>query len=616
MKQRFLICMALIVLLVTSLCGGAMAAEDPITVKMALSSNRFSGPAEVTVTILVTNSSDRDMPGALGLYDPSGALIEEFGSPVLSAGASKSWTGEWNVTREQLDQGRLTFAVVYPVITDDGMQVNKQKDFYATIVDAGAVARVEITRRITPSMARKGQEVSVTYEVANVGTIDVTNVVIKESSAVSKTEGKIASVKAGQKASYTFPVKMGTKNLISHSTVTYIANGSTYTENFDDATIKYGNVKLNATLEADKRGGNPGDTVKLTLTLKNTGKSDYQNVTVKDDALGTVFSGLTVPAGKTVTEVKEITIAGSAEYQFIVSGTDASGATVETATDRVPVTAVDANKVVTLEVQAFADSETIYTLPGIVTFTVNVSNISAVEAKDVTVSATGVTLYSFDSIQPGQTRSFMRDVRVETPGKFRFDAKVNDQLGVATTFESNIIQIVHSAPTATPSQVPIATPARPQLENLPSSDGLPPYVDTLQAGLSIAHWVFLGLGAVCLMLVIVGCVSRAARANKSKKAPDHLERDGYRDYTQAVPAKKRHVMPEEDQPADPPSARQKAAEQAAEAEAVQQEAAAEAAEDGSVMTEAMTELYPEATEQPAPEENVTYRRRRHSNDEA
>ncbi len=627
MKQRILVFATLLVLLAAVFCGVATAAEDPIVVRMDLSSNRFSGPGEVTVTIQVTNTGDTDMTRPLALYDPNGNIIEDFGTPTLSAGASKTWTGTWMVTKEQLAQGRLTFAVCYSIQMEDGMTVEKQKNFYSTIVDAGAVAQVEVTRRITPTMAKKGQEVSVIYEIANVGTIDITNVTIQESTAVSKEQGQIVSVRAGEKATYVFTFKMGTKNVTSNATITYTANGKSYTDKVENATIKYGNVKLDATLAADKRGGDPGDTVKLTLTIKNTGKSDYQNVTVTDAALGTVFSGLTVKAGETVTEVKEITIATSAEYQFTVSGTDASGATVETATGRVPVTAVDATKAVSLEVKATADKETIYMLPGIVRFTVQVSNLSAVEAKNVTVSATGVTLYEFESIQPGETRTFVRDVRVETPGKFRFDAHVKDQLEQTATFEGNIVQIIHAAPTATPSQVPLATPARPQLQELPTDDGLPPYVGSVQSILSIATWVFVALGALCLGLTVVGAVSRIAGANRSRNAPDHLERDGYRDYTQAVPAKHRRMMPSEEAVAAPPPSHRD------EERAAQEQAAEEAAaeQDGALLEEALSDLYPDAAAQempaeeapaetaaaaeaPAVAETSTYRRRRRNDD--
>lgn len=608
MKKRILVLVTLVALLVLGLSGAAMAADDPITLNMDLSATRFSGPAEVTVNIRVTNTADTDMPGPLALYYPSGKMITEFGTPTLAAGQSKTWEGTWTVTQEQIKAGKVIFAVQYSILGADGSVTTKVDSYYVAIEDAGAVAQVEINRYITPSMARNGQKVSVIYEVVNTGTIDVTDVVIKESSTVSKTNGKIGLVKAGEKGTYTFTVTMGKKDLTSNANITYKAGGKDYTETIGSQKIKHGDVKLTATLAADKKGGNEGDTVKFTLTLKNTGKSDYQNVTVTDPSLGTIFTGLTVEAGKTVTQEKEITIAKSASYQFTVTGTDASGNTVETATDRIAITAVDPSKIVKLAVSAKVDKPIIYMLPDVVKFTVSVTNTSSVDATDVTVSATGVDLYNFDVIPAGETRSFVRDVRVETAGNFRFDARVANQLEETETFYSDLVRIIHSKPTAEPTMVPIPKPELGEKEEIPTDDGLPPYVTTVQNVISVAQWVFLAIGAVAVALVVIGLAGRVKNASKSAKAPDHLERNGYRDYTQAVSSKKRHMMPdEEDQDVDE-EYHGKPAEEAAPAE---EAPAAEANHDA--VSDAMAELYPEAA-QPA-EEDVTYTRRRKADKE-
>ena len=606
MKKRFLISLALIALLMLGLCSTALAAE-PITVNMELSSYRFSGPEEVTVTIRVTNTSDADMPGAVLLYDPNGARVTDFGAPVLAAGQSVTWTGTWTVTEKQIAEGRIFYAVLYPVVGSDGTQVTKQVNYFREIEDADAVAQVSINRYIVPSIASKGQKVSVIYEVSNTGTIDVTDFVIRESSTVSKTNGKIDLIKAGEKATYTFTVTMGTKNLTSNANITYSAGGKSYTAAMEDAVITYGTVKLSASLAADKKGGEVGETLKLTLKLKNTGKSDYENVTVTDALLGTVFTGVTVPAGETVTQEKEISIAQSASYQFTVTGSDPSGATVSISTDVVTVTAVDPAKTVALDVSAQVDTPTIYILPDVVTFTVSVTNVSEAEATNVSVSASGVTLYTFSSILPGETKSFVRDVQVEMGGNFRFDATTTDQLGETVTFSSDLVKITKASPTATPSQVPMATPVLPEKEAIPTHDGLAPWVDAAQNTLGVARWVFLGLGVACIALIVVGAVSRMANAAKSAQASDHLERDGYRDYTQAVPAKKRHVMPE-DETADAPA--YEPAPVAEEAPAPEAEPVAE--EEAAVVDDAMSSLYPEAAQA---DDSATYQRRRRSADE-
>lgn len=610
MKKRILVLVALVALLVLGLTGAAMAAEDPISLKMELSATRFSGPAEVTVTIHVSNTTDEDMPGPLALYYPSGKMITEFGTPTLAAGQSKTWTGTWTVTEDQIKAGKVIFAVQYSYLADDGSIAKKVESYYCSIEDAGAVAQVEINRYITPSVARNGQKVSVIYEIVNTGTIDVTDVVIKEASAISKTNGKIPLVKAGEKETYTFTVTMGKKDLTSKATVTYKAGNKPYTETIPSATLKYGDIKLVATLSADKKGGAAGDTVKLTLKLKNDGKADYENITVTDATLGTVFSGLSVKAGETVTHEKEITIAQSASYQFTVTGT-AADTTVETATDVVSITAVDPSKVVALSVTATVDKPTVYVLPAVVKFTVHVTNTSAVDAANVTVSATGVDLYTFAAIPAGETRSFVRDVKVEMAGNFRFDARVENQLGESEVFYSDLIRITHATPTAAPTSVPIATPVVPTMEKLPTEDGLPPYVDTVQSFLAIGQWVFLAIGVIAVALIIVGITGRAKNAAASAQAADHLERDGYRDYTQAVPAKHRHTMPEDDTEDDPHVISQHdSAEEEAPVQAVSEEAA-----DPAAVSEQMAELYPEATQQAAEAEEATYTRRRKADEE-
>ena len=115
---------------------------------------------------------------------------------------------------------------------------------------------------------------------------------------------------------------MGTKDLTSNATISYKAGGKTFTSKVDSATVKYGEVKLSATLTADKKGGAPGDTVKLTLKLKNSGTTDFTNVTATDAALGTVFSNEKVPAGETLALEKELTITETQDIQFTVKGED------------------------------------------------------------------------------------------------------------------------------------------------------------------------------------------------------------------------------------------------------------------------------------------------------
>lgn len=539
MKRIKLLCAAaLMALILCAVFFGAQAEQTTgiINYTMDLSNNRFTRPEEVTVTIKATNTSDQDMPGPVTLYYPDGNMVQEFGSPTLAAGQSQTWTGTWEITENELNRGRLTFALRWYEYDAAGEIGQRGVDFSKTIIYVEAEPSVEVNRYITPSMAREGQEVNVTYEVVNTGTVDISNVTIRENSDISKTSGIIQTVAAGERASHTFTVKMGKKDITSKATITYRAGNSTGTLSKEEAVIKFGDIKLTATLKADKKGGVAGDTVKFTLTLKNTGNADYQNVTVSDAILGELFTGTSVPANQTVTLEKEITITGTESYQFIVSGQDAAGASIETATERVSVVEIDPSQAIILNVEASADRDTVYDLPGVVKINVKVTNNGQKEVKNVSVGTGSVTLHSFDSLQPGQTREFVRDVNISMAGQFRFDASVKDELEETQTFSSNIVQIMYAQPTLQPTDAPIVTIPAPKYEDLPTSDGLPEYVGTVEKIISVLNHIALILAAVCAALLAVGVVRRI-QANR--RAQDHLERSSARVYDMPAPKEKR-----------------------------------------------------------------------------
>jgi len=630
MKQKFLVCLTMVLLLAIGLFGTALAEAGTVVpeVNVVLSQNRFTGPAPVDVTVTVSNPADIDMPGPCALYDPNGMRIMDFGQPTLTAGGSQTWSGTWNVSERELEEGRLVFTLGYTMPGADGVLIKKEQPFSVSIVNAGAEARLDVQRTITPGVARNGQKVYVTYVIQNVGGADVTDVTLKESSAVASSSVKLGALKRGASVTHTFTVTMGKKNLSSNGVVTYKANGESSTVSVGEAVIKYSDVKLTAALKADKKGGPAGDVVKLTLTLKNNGKSDIGNITVTDPILGTVFSGLTVEAGGTLTQEKELTITGTADHIFTVSGTNASGDVIATATEMVHVIAVDPARAVTLSVSAEVDKPTIYMVPGIVKFTVHVTNTGAVEATGVSVSASGVKIYPYDTsatatIAAGETLTFVRDVRVDYPGKFRFDATTAGQLGETLTFSSNEVPVVYAAPTAVPTLVPIATPAVPTMEELPTDDGLPEYLDLASQALTIGSWVMLGLSALCLVLIIVGLVGRGASKAKSDNAADCLERSSSNDYTQAVPNRRRRYMPESEPDEDEQDGHVYMAEEPTD---VPEPVVTDPDEETS-MQDAMAELYPEAAQEeasadatselpPEDEQQATYfRRRRNTQDE-
>ncbi len=597
MNRKHVIWAVMLALALALFCGTcAMAAGDPLNVSMALSSYTFSEPQEIKVSISVTNAGESDLPGPATLYFPNGKQVEEFGAPMLTVGTSKSITVSWKVTQQQLETGLVTFKLRYSLYNDEGELVNKTKNFSKRITYTGAAPELTINRVIRPTTARKGQEVTVTYEVENTGTSDVSDITIKENSAVSKTSGKIANLPAGEKSSYVFSFTMGSKDVTSSATVTYKAGKKSYTQKVEAAAIKYGEVKLSAALSADKKGGAPGDTLKLTIVLKNSGNLDFTKVTLSDEKLGTLFSDLTVKAGESVSLEKEITITETRDIQLTVAGEDSAGNPVETATGKVNVIATDPTQQIVLSVEASADRMIVYELPGTVRFTITVRNESAVEVKNIRVLAVDTEINSFDAIPAGESRTFTREMAVSMAGTFQFTASCRDQLNQRLTFNSGTIQIVKDNPTPVPTEAPIVTPPAPREKKVPQSYEevdeklkLPAWTEQAEGIADIARWVFGGIAALLLLLLLIGAIRRSARKSREKDTFGQLSDSTYRDYSAEPRRKHRSVITDngkDDAPA--PS------EQPQETE--------NTAQDSELMAETLQRLYQQpdqAAEQPA-----------------
>ena len=536
-RKRLFLAFALGLLLTLLCVGGALAATDPVAdplkVSMELSSNQFSEPKKITVSITVSNVGESDMPSPVTLYYPNGKQVEEFGSPTLAVGVSKNWSGSWTVTQKELDAGKITFKIKYSVYNDDGELVNKTKNFSKRITYTGGEPEVSVNRVIAPTTAQKGQEVSITYEIENTSAVDITSVTIKENSSISGKSAVIEKIAAGETEKHTFVVTMGTKDLKSAATITYKAGGKSYSTKVEEAVIHYGEVKLSATLTADKKGGAPGDTVKLALKLKNSGNVDFTNVTVTDEALGTVFSGESVPAGETVTLETDVIITESQELQFHITAEDDTGEPMETATGRVSLIATDPTQQIVLRVEASADREVVHKIPGTVRFNIQVHNDSAVDISNITVKAVETTVYTFESIPAGKTGSFTRDMDISMPGSFQFTASCKDQLGQTVSFASNIIPISYAEPTPVPTEVPVVTPPAPVTEAIPTDLNAPEWLEKVETIADTAKWVLAGLTGVGVILLLIGGIRRGIHRSQSKKAMDHLEGGSYRDYSMA-----------------------------------------------------------------------------------
>ena len=531
------------ILLILTLClcvftGFAFAQEAiPIVCSIEISPAKIPTPGPVTVTITIANSSDVDMTTPVVLHDPLAKPVQDFGTngeAILKAGESITWQGTYEVNQNTLDNGIISYYAVY-------YDNNGQKKNISVRGKVGLQteeAAIDVKRTITPSMAKEGQKVVVLYEITNTGTLNIEKIVVAEHKDITSKKQTIPLLKPGQKATIEYPITMKKKNITSGATISYRPKGKSETLSYtvENKIIRYGEAKLSATLTSSAPGVKQNETVTLTLTMVNDGVVDFSDIRVSDPTLGEVFSNQSVAAGKTLTLEKEITLTETSDYVFTVDAVEAEGFELQLVTDKINVVAVAPEDMLTLSVEAIPEKTVVYETPGVVQFRIFISNTSRVQAKDVKVMHGKHEIYTYETIEAGETRTLIRDMELSTAGKYRFSAIATDVLGVSNTFEGNDMQIAFEKPTPPP---PAPTPV-PQPTAIPQfvAQTMPPITDASIAPapkliMSILH-PFLIVVAILLLLVllllIVAYVKRIMRKVATNHAVDQLERTTYRDY--------------------------------------------------------------------------------------
>ena len=442
------------------------SSQEPVC-NIEISPSRLAGPGTVDVTITVSNPGSEDMTSPVTLYYPDAKPVSEFGTDgktTLKAGETSTWTGKYEVSQKTLDIGEIKFYLKYTTTRSNGQEIAQSMPIRGKVSIQTQEPAIEVSRTITPTVAKEGDSVLIHYEIKNVGGIDLINMTLEESDDIHPKKQKIAdTLPVGGTANVKFTVKMGKKNLTSNSTINYKAKGSTKTLKYtvENKEIVYGEPKLEATLSSAQKGVPINEKIVLSLTLDNEGETDFSDIRVTNPILGDVFSNQTLMAGKEVVLEKEITLTETTTYEFTVHAVDSNGLAMEVVTNALTLNAVDPKDVLSLDLSLTADRTIIYQTPGKVRFRLVIHNISNVDAHDVDVNHGSTDIYTFDTIPAGASRTLTRDVAISMAGKYQFSAVAKDPIEISSNFKSNELQIAFEVPTpppSTPTPAPIPTP--------------------------------------------------------------------------------------------------------------------------------------------------------------
>ncbi|MBE5776087.1 MAG: hypothetical protein E7326_01100 [Clostridiales bacterium] len=532
-NNKFLVWVLLSVMLLLG-CVSAQAAADPIEFTIEAAPTELTEPGDVTVSLRVSNTGDKDMLDPVTLLDPAGNVVSSFGdngSIVLGAGKYLSWSGTYAVTEEDLDAGRIVYTIKYNLEDEDGNIAACTQQGAIALTYTGQRVRLQADRTLSPEVVRQGKNATAIYELTNKGNVTLTSIKVTES-LTGRTQ-TVDKLEPGDSETVTFSTRMGNQDLKSGAQITYKAEGSdeTLTAAVEEVVVPLAKPNLSAKLEA-VGDVNIGENATLRITFINEGNVSYTDITVKDEKKGEMLTGLEVPAGATVSFDKEIALNEPTDFKFVCSLNDNTGEAKEISTNKVTVSVFDPEKSLRLNLNLTCDHDAITQAPATVRFTLNVTNNSNVKAEDVVIRHGDVTMYNVKALEAGEAIQLQWDVSVSQAGQFRFTAYAEDELGNNVSFESNTHQLTYVMPTDAPTVAPVVT-VQPLVTVAPPTEAdLNPALGGIRNGLFTAALVVGLLFGACVILVAASTVVRAGNKRKSENAYDHLELVGSRDYTE------------------------------------------------------------------------------------
>lgn len=523
----------LLLILVLSLNAPALASNvDPVVFTMKITPDQLSAPGEVSVSLNVSNSSGEDMISPVTLYDPDGSVVASFGdggSYALKGGESRSWEGKWNVTQQQLDAGKIAYEVRYHLEDDTGALAEFSRQATAKVQFQGEHMNLTVNRVIDPPVVRSGSQATVNYELVNSGNVQLSDIRVQEN--ISKTAKTVKSLAPGDRTTVTFTSRIGNADLKSNATITYKAAGETKTQTLkiEDEVIAVAKPNLKIELSSPNDAVNVGEKVTLVITFINAGNVAYNNVSVTDAKAGELVSGLSIPAGETITQEKQFILTEPVTFKATATLPDNTGETKKLTSNELRIGVYDPEKQLLLTLNLTADQETVSHVPADMRFHLKVTNNSNIKAEKITISHGKTTIYTIASLEPGASTMLDRDARISQSGQFRFTATLKDSLNNEVKFESNTIHITYAQNTAAPTTVPVVTVAPPEYVTSAPVDPL------LTQGRNVLRYVMLGLMGLfgaALVLFAVSSLVRLGKYRKSKAAYDHLDLAERRDYTE------------------------------------------------------------------------------------
>ena len=361
--------------------------------------------------------------------------------------------------------------------------------------------QINFTRTASATSAAQGETVTLTYRVANEGSVTLRDVQVYDDMPGVGLVGTIDSLYPGNMRELTVQVIVD-EDKTSSPRLTYHTDAQSQSTVYvlENLQIVVYNPNLTVTLKADDSLVDAGQSVTLVCNVVNDGNVDFSSATIADETLGTIIEGATIEAGKAYSWNKVIKPVETLSYAFTVRAVDADGKTYEKQSNAVRVEVEGVGATATAEdLQVSVTANTPHLdAPGEVTFNLVLRNAGVGTISGVTVTDRAGEVVETISALPSGDQVLPIAVQVNETGEYFFSVE-------GTLSDGSTVQRITTPVTIEVGEPLTASPAASLDANAALT--LAPTPTPLMAVSGeggISPWLLMLL--ICIALLIVACV--------------------------------------------------------------------------------------------------------------
>ena len=366
--------------------GEAKAANN-VKLEVTASPTELTGDGTVSLTASVVNNGS-DITDAVLYYQ--GEVLYEFGN--IKSGQVGEYTDDsFDVKADELGKD-LEFVVQYQANGSTQMASD-------TIKIAKKAANVDIATdvKVDNDTISEGDKVVFTFTVENQGDVAITNARLKAPPLNNGDRiGDEFDLDPGKIQKITYSVEVS-KDITVKPVLTFEADGKEQDKDFDSVSIKVIDATMDVMLSAASNTADADGNVDFTVTITNTGNTDFSNLKVYDPYNYRVPTDqTTLKAGDKMSVTKTLKVNSSGDIAFYVTAQNAindKDVTFNSNTVNITVPepsesaspSVSASEDIDLTIEATADTSQLATNKMVV-FTITVANSGTTPVNNIVVS--------------------------------------------------------------------------------------------------------------------------------------------------------------------------------------------------------------------------------------